>query len=707
MALILPEPLPSYPKAPTDPDRGRLQMVQFFGVRILKGDHVAHKTPPRILKAIISDLLEHRRSLSSPTVYLYPWKDTHVTSVRRLDLLVISALGINGGYVISSDLINVSLLSIELKKLIEKQKGKFVETKFDKPPVVRQTNAIKVPKTSVLGKPRSVNKIDVHKGLSKPVTPKNLPQTQTGKQSKINKNIETINGKKYILVIVDDYSRYTWTLFLRSKDETLEVLKDFLKMIQRKLQAQVIIVRTDRGTKDGENLDKMKEKGDLCIFLGYSTTSKGYRVYNKRTRLIVESIHLNFDEIKEMKSVANNTLGLAPQLQKTSDHKRAVLKFHDHNNEPSCSKLVPNVSPPVDNTNSSQQELDFLFSPLFEEYFSVGNQSVPKSSSLFDNSKQQDTQPTTNIQTTIEQISPTITTVHVEENNIDQAVDAPFQAYDFIKPFAPPGPEFADSSSQQVRGNPSKPVQTRRQLATDPEMYMFALTVSTVESTNIKEAMADHAWIKAMQEELHQFDRLQVLEHVDKPFGETIIKLKWLWKNKKDEDNTSLKKEFYVSQPDGFIDPDHLEKVYHLRKALYGLKQAPRSWCDELLNFLMSKGFTKGEMKFFLGLQIHQFPRDLSRKLVDQTRYHSMIQSLMYLTSGRPDIVQALCYCAHYQARPTEKHLKEVKRIFRYLKVTINMGLWYLKDSSFELTAFLDDDHVGCLDTRRSTFGGI
>ncbi|GJV98510.1 retrovirus-related pol polyprotein from transposon TNT 1-94 [Tanacetum coccineum] len=254
--------------------------------------------------------------------------------------------------------------------------------------------------------------------------------------------------------------------------------------------------------------------------------------------------------------------------------------------------------------------------------------------------------------------------------------------------------------------------------------------------------MVDSAWIEAMQEELHQFDRLQVWELVDKPFGKNIIKLKWLWKNKKDEDQTMdvkttflngpLKEDVYVAQPDGFVDLDHPEKVYHLRKALYGLKQAPRAWYDELSNFLMSKGFTKGtidptlftirygedillvqiyvddiifgstnpkfskrfkklmhsrfemslmgEMKFFLGLQIHQSPRgifinqakyaleilkkhgmekcdtvgtlmatkpkldaDLSGKIVDQTDYRSKIVSLMYLTSSRPDIVEAVC----------------------------------------------------------------
>ncbi|GJS84042.1 hypothetical protein Tco_0750583 [Tanacetum coccineum] len=79
----------------------------------------------------------------------------------------------------------------------------------------------------------------------------------------------------------------------------------------------------------------------------------------------------------------------------------------------------------------------------------------------------------------------------------------------------------------------------------------------------------------------------------------------------------------------------------------------------------------------------------------------------MYLTSSIPDIVQAVCYCARYQARPTEKHLKEVKRIFRYLRCTINIGLWYPKDSGFELTAFSDADHAGCIDTRKSTSGGI
>nr|GEW41251.1 hypothetical protein [Tanacetum cinerariifolium] len=98
---------------------------------------------------------------------------------------------------------------------------------------------------------------------------------------------------------------------------------------------------------------------------------------------------------------------------------------------------------------------------------------------------------------------------------------------------------------------------------------------------------------------------------------------------------------------------------------------------------------------------------DLSGTPVDQMKYRSMVGALMYLTASRPDIVHATCYCARYQAKPTEKHLTAVKRIFRYLKDTIYMGLWYPKDTGFKLTAISDSDHVGCLDLRKSTSGGI
>ncbi|GKD52025.1 hypothetical protein Tco_1281001 [Tanacetum coccineum] len=98
---------------------------------------------------------------------------------------------------------------------------------------------------------------------------------------------------------------------------------------------------------------------------------------------------------------------------------------------------------------------------------------------------------------------------------------------------------------------------------------------------------------------------------------------------------------------------------------------------------------------------------NLQGTLVDQTKYRSMIGGLMYLTTSRPDIAFATFVCARYQARPTENHLKEVKRIFCYLRQTINMGLWYSKVSGFELIAYADADHAGCNDDCKISSGGI
>ncbi|GKE19101.1 retrovirus-related pol polyprotein from transposon TNT 1-94 [Tanacetum coccineum] len=216
--------------------------------------------------------------------------------------------------------------------------------------------------------------------------------------------------------------------------------------------------------------------------------------------------------------------------------------------------------------------------------------------------------------------------------------------------------------------------------------------------------------------------------------------------------NGILREEVYVSQPDGFMDEDNLNHVYKLKKALYGLKQALRAWYDLLSKFLLSQEFSKGTVDptLFIRRQgkdillISQSPRgiflnqskyaleslkkygiessdpmdtpmvekskldkDTQSKAVDPTHYRGMIGTLMYLTASRPDLTFVVCMYARYQAKPTEKHLHAVKRIFKYLRGTVNMGLWYPKDSSIALTAYADDDHVGCQDTRRSTSGSM
>ncbi|GJY42991.1 retrovirus-related pol polyprotein from transposon TNT 1-94 [Tanacetum coccineum] len=284
---------------------------------------------------------------------------------------------------------------------------------------------------------------------------------------------------------------------------------------------------------------------------------------------------------------------------------------------------------------------------------------------------------------------------------------------------------------------------TRQRLHTDSEVCMYALTVSTIKPKNIKEAMADHSWIESMQDELNQFEfKFGNSFHDQKE----IVLLLSNWKNKCDAKNFvvrnktrlvakgykqeegidfeelfapvdyleavrmfiayaahknitifkmdvkmtflngPLKEEVYVSQPEGFIDQEFPDHVYRLKKALYSLKQAPRA-CTPMATERMDA--------------------DLQGTLTDQTTYRRMIGGLMYLIASRPDIAFATFVFARYQARPTVKHLKEVKQIFRYLRQSYNMSLWYPKDSGFELIAYSDADHVGCKDDYKSTSGGL
>nr|GEY13178.1 retrovirus-related Pol polyprotein from transposon TNT 1-94 [Tanacetum cinerariifolium] len=303
-----------------------------------------------------------------------------------------------------------------------------------------------------------------------------------------------------------------------------------------------------------------------------------------------------------------------------------------------------------------------------------------------------------------------------------------------------------DHPLEQVIGNPSQSVRTRRQLESDGEM---SKGYAQKEGVDFEESFAPVARLEAV--------RLFIAYAVHKSF--TIYQM---------DVKTTV---------------------------LYGPLKEEVAWYDKLFNFLVSKGFSKGsidptlfitkhrgdillvqiyvddiifgstnpklskqvekrmhskfemsmmeELKFFLGIQIHQSPRDifinqakyaqeilikhgmtscdsvgtpmatkhldadLSETPIDQMKYRSMVGALMYPTTSRPDIVHATCYCARYQVKPTEKHLIAVKRIFWYLKYTINIGLWYPKDIGFELTAFLDSDHAGCLDSRKSISGGI
>ncbi|GKE26046.1 retrotransposon protein, putative, unclassified, partial [Tanacetum coccineum] len=169
--------------------------------------------------------------------------------------------------------------------------------------------------------------------------------------------------------------------------------------------------------------------------------------------------------------------------------------------------------------------------------------------------------------------------------------------------------------------------------------------------------------------------------------------------------NGILHKEVHVSQPDGFVDPDNPNHMYKLKKALYGLKQAPRAWYNLLLSFLLSENFTKGTVDPTLFVRHEGKDILLVQIYVDDIIFAFTNPDLCdtYSNASRPDLVFDVCMCARYQAKPTKNHLHVVKRIFRYLRGSINMGLWYPKDSCIALTAFADADHASCQDTRKST----
>ncbi|GKD05091.1 retrovirus-related pol polyprotein from transposon TNT 1-94 [Tanacetum coccineum] len=263
----------------------------------------------------------------------------------------------------------------------------------------------------------------------------------------------------------------------------------------------------------------MKEKGDACIFVGYSTQSKAYRVFNKRTSMIVETIHVNFDELPQM----------------ASDHVSS-------DPGPQCQENVPQVAETVTTSN----ELELLYSPMFSELLNGTSHVVSKSSAVHaaDNPDKRQQHNTTHTSTTTDVADPPPLNIHsthqtptqvptvTAPENIIQAEtnieNAQFDKDEFINIFSTPVQEQGETSSRHVDSsnmhtfyqhhpsvqrwtkNPSQSIKTRRQLETDGEMCMFALTVSQTKPKSIKEAMADSAWIESMQEELHQFDRLDV-----------------------------------------------------------------------------------------------------------------------------------------------------------------------------------------------------
>ncbi|GJX64851.1 retrovirus-related pol polyprotein from transposon TNT 1-94 [Tanacetum coccineum] len=448
------------------------------------------------------------------------------------------------------------------------------------------------------------------------------------------------------------------------------------------------------------------------------------------------------------------------------------------------SGLVPNPVPAAPYIPPTNKELKILFQPMFDEYLEPPRVERPVSPALAV------PVPVNSVgtpsSTTIDQDAPSPShspsSLALQSPSLKQGVAAGSTIIE-DNPFVPINNDPFDQPLDNVIGNPSRLVSTRKQFATDALWCLYNFVLSKVKPKNFKSVITEDCWYQAMQDEIYEFDRLQVWELVPRPDCVMIIALKWIYKVKLDEYGDVLKnkasKNMTIYQMDvktTFLNGELKEELvnqrvlllnqgpqtfYSLKKALYGLKHALRAWYDTLSRFLLDNKFSKGavdptlftrktgkhillvqiyvddiifastdpkacdifsnemsskfqmsmmgQMSFFLGLQVSQnpggifinqskFALEILKKFgmdscdlvdtpmvdrlkldedplgipVDQTRFRSMVGSLMYLTASRPDLVFALCMCARYQASPTKKHLEALKRVFRYLRGTIN-----------------------------------
>ncbi|GKA95790.1 retrovirus-related pol polyprotein from transposon TNT 1-94 [Tanacetum coccineum] len=472
----------------------------------------------------------------------------------------------------------------------------------------------------------------------------------------------------------------------------------------------------------------------------------------------METIHVQFDELTEPMAPVHICTGPEPILL-TPGLISSGIVFNP----------VP-TTPYVPPTN---KDLEILFQPMFDEYFEPPNVERPIPPAL------------------AAQVLVVLAGIAVgpiiEDNPFAQADNDPF-----VNVFAPE-PSSDESSSRDaslaestqvtqphnhlrkwskdhpldnVIGNPSHPVSTKKQLATDALWCLYNFVLSKVEPKNVKTVMDKACWFEAMQEEIHEFNRLQVWELVPKPECVMIIALKWIYKVKLDEYgdvlknkarlvakgyrqedgidfeesftpvalieairifitnaasknmiiyqmdvktaflNGELKEEVYVIQPEGFVDPDHPTHVYRLKKALYGLKQAPRARYNKLSRFLMDNKFSKGVVDPTLFTQKTGKHILLVQIYVDDIIFASTDPKACDIISKEMSSkFQMSMMGKMYQAKTTKKHLEAIKRVFRYLQGTSNWGLWYPKDTAMALTAYADVNHAGCQDTRRSTSG--
>nr|GEW32871.1 retrovirus-related Pol polyprotein from transposon TNT 1-94 [Tanacetum cinerariifolium] len=568
--------------------------------------------------------------------------------------------------------------------------------------------------------------------------------------------VASVNEKKYILVIIDDYSRFTWVKCLRSKEEAPYFIIKFLKMIQVRLKTPVRRIRTYNGTEFlNQTLRKYYEKVGISHETSVARSPQQNGVVERRNHTLIKVA-------RTMLIYANAPLFLWVESVATACYTqdRSIIRLH-HDKKPYelLHKKLPDLSffhvfgalcyltNDSENLRKLQPKADIAPKPAR----STGS---PSSTTV-----NQDAPSASNLQTSAETQSPVISNNVEDENpNLDVAhmnnhlffaiqipkndSESSLDVIPTVVHTSAPNLEHVnkwtkDHPLDNIIGELERHVFTRLQFYEQAIFCYCDAFLTSVESKTYKDALTQSCWIEAMQKELNKFECLEFWELVPPPdkqgsigargyrqvegidfeesfalvarldairiflaFAAHMNFIVYQMDVKKAFLNSILREEVYVSQPDGFMDKDNLNHVYKLNKALYGLKQAPRE-------SLKKYGMESSDPADTPMVEKSKLDEDTQGKAVDPTHFHGMIDTLMYLTTSRPNLKFVVCMCARYQAKPTEKHLHAVKRIFKYLRGNVNRGLWYPKDSSIVLTTYADADHAGCQDIRRSTFGSM